>query len=195
MKGCDIIKFNRVGTTQTARNVLNELKVIPQHLLNITDNFGIHTYCFNKIVYPSWIGLLEKSNTKDGRDYDETACFCSWNKAILLYDWDFDESEVAFSTVLHEYAHALDYALGSNIKKNTFLSDIHPDIQKGWKKQKGLDWYANLNEHEYFAQAFMAYFQQDKELYKPKKYYEHTYGELKEKDSNMFYLIKGIVEV
>lgn len=194
MKGSDIIKFNRVGTTETARKVLNDLKIIPQHLLDITNEFGVNTYCFNKNIFPSWIGLLEKSNRKDGRNNDETACFCPWSKSILIYDWDFDDSEIAFSTTLHEYAHALDYALGSRIKHDSFLSEIHPDIQKGWKKQKGLDWYANLNEHEYFAQAFMAYFQQDKELYKPKIYYEHTCEELKEKDSNMFYLIKGLVE-
>jgi hypothetical protein len=40
----------------------------------------------------------------------------------------------------------------------------------------------------------MAYFMKDKQLYKPKVYYEHTHEELKEKDSDMFYLIKGLVE-
>lgn len=187
------MKFIRVANSETARKTLNELKVIPQKLIDLTSDFGINIYCFNKKLYPSWIGLFQKWNTSDGRNYDETACFSPYHKSIILYDWDFDESEFAFSTVIHEYAHALDYVLGSKIKKDTYLSEIHPDILKGWKKQKGLDWYANLNPHEYFAQAFMAFFQEDKELYKPKVYYEHTKGELKEKDSNMYYLINNIV--
>jgi hypothetical protein len=179
---------------ETAIKTINELRIIPQKLLDLTTQFGINTYCFNKQLYPSWIGLMKKSNTFDGRSYDETACFLPWHKSILLYDWDFDESEYAFSTAIHEYAHALDYSLGSILKSDIYLSEIHPIIQNGWKKQKGLDLYANLNPHEYFAQAFMAYFQKDKGRYKPKIYYEHTCEELKSKDSDMYYFIDALIK-
>lgn len=185
--------FNRVANANTARNILNELKIIPKHLLDITNQFGIHTYCFNEKLYPSWIGLFDKVNIADRRDYDKKACFSPNHKSIIIYDWDFDKSEYAFSAVIHEYAHALDYALGSQYKEDAFLSEIDPDIQKGWKKNRGLDWYAKLNSLEYFAQAFMAYFQEGKELYKPKKYYEHTQQELKEKDPDMFYYLKNLI--
>jgi Mlc titration factor MtfA (ptsG expression regulator) len=188
------MNFIRVANKETAIKTIKELEIITPKLINLTTQFGINTYCFDKQLYPSWIGLLKKSNTFDGRSYDETACFLSWHKSILLYDWDFDESEYAFSTVIHEYAHALDYTLGSMLKEDTFLSNIHPTIYNGWQKQRGLDCYANLNPREYFAQAFMAYFQKDKERYKPKKYYEHTCEELKEKDNDMYYFIDNLVK-
>ena len=188
------MRFDRVANKETAIKTIKELEIIPQKLIDLTTQFGINTYCFNKQLYPSQIGLLNKINTPDGRSFDETACFIPWRKAIALYDWDFDESEYAFSTVIHEYAHALDYTLGSILKEDTFLSNINPIILNGWKKQKGLDWYANLNPHEYFAQAFMAYYQKDKYRYKPKIYYEHICEELKDKDDDMYYFIDNLIK-
>jgi hypothetical protein len=41
----------------------------------------------------------------------------------------------------------------------------------------------------------MAYFQKYKERYKPKKYYEHTWEELKDKDSDMYYLIDNLIKI
>jgi hypothetical protein len=133
------MNFIRVANKETAIKTIKELEIIPQKLIDLTTHFGINTYCFDKQLYPSWIGLMKKSNTFDGRSYDETACFLPWHKSILLYDWDFNESEYAFSTVIHEYAHALDYTLGSTIKPDSFLSEINPIIKSGWLKQKGLD--------------------------------------------------------
>ena len=188
------MNFSRVANKETAIKTIKELEIIPQKLIDLTTQFGVNTYCFNKQLYPSWIGLLEKRNIPDGRSYDETACFIYWRKAIVLYDWDFNDSTYAYSTVVHEFAHALDYTLGSILRKDTFLSNINPIILNGWKKQKGLDWYANLNQHEYFAQTFMAYFHKSNYRYKPKIYYEHNCEELKERDSDMYYFIDGLIK-
>lgn len=189
------MKFNRVANSETARKTMNELIKIPQKLIDLTTDFGIGIYCFDQTLYPSWIGLFENIVTlSHNRSIDNTACFSPYHKSIILYDWDFDESEYGYSTTIHEYAHALDYVLGSKIRKNSYFSEINIDILKGWNQQKGLDWYANRNPHEYFAQAFMAYLYGDKEKYKPKIYFEHTRQELKLKDPDMYYILKNIIE-
>lgn len=181
------MQFNRVANTETARRVLFELKKIPKGLLNITDEFGLQIYCFDKTLYPSYIGLIDKKLlSSDGRSYDDTAYYDPKYKSIFIYDTDFEDiGEKAFSTILHEYGHALDDALGTQNDKNSWLSYIDSDIYKRWQQGKGLDWYANTNPLEYFAQAFMAYMN-DIGNYKSWSYREHTRRELKVKDTDMF---------
>jgi hypothetical protein len=70
----------------------------------------------------------------------------------------------------------------------------NPIILHGWKQQKGLDCYANIDPMEYFAQGFMAYMYSNLETYKPWSYREHTRQELKEKDSDLYYLIDNLVK-
>lgn len=188
------MKFNRVTDSETARIVLNELKVIPPKLIDITNEFGISVYCFNKNYKASWIGLCDKNeDLNDGRLIDEVSCYMPQYKAIIIYSPDIkdDEDEDAFSTIVHEYAHALDDALGNRNGKKDYLSYINTDIYKRWEQGKGLDCYANINPVEYFAQAFMAYIM-DKN-YKPWSYREHTRQELKEKDGDMFYYLRDLL--
>lgn len=186
------MQFNRIANIETAHKVLNELKVIPEKLLKITDEFGLQIYCFNKILYPSYIGLIDKNLlTSDGRSYDNTACYNPKYKSIFIYDTDFEDiGEKAYSAILHEYGHALDNALSIKQGKDDWLSYIDQDIYKGWKQGKSLDWYANTNPLEYFAQAFMAYLYDLN--YNPWSYREHTKAELKEKDPNMFYYLQAL---
>lgn len=180
-----MINFRRVATDLTAEKTVNELKVIPKQLINIACQTGIEIYCFNKSCYPSWIGLMEKDQFDDGRSTDDTACFLTDKKAIILYDWDMDEEE-GFSTVLHEFGHAIDYALGLRTGKGTFLSTIDSNIYSGWMKGNALDSYADINPREYFAQAFMAYYTNKLTTYKPWSYRAHTKEELFAKDNDMY---------
>lgn len=187
--------FNRVANIDTARDVLNELKKIPQNLINITNEFGLQICCFNEKFKPSWIGLCDESALVSyNRNANETACYRHKKRCIWIFDKDFEDiGEKAYSSIIHEFAHALDHALGHKMGKNNFLSMVDSNIFTGWEKKRGLDWYANINPLEYFAQAFMAYIYSDKETYKPWSYREHTQQELKEKDSDMFYYLKNLI--
>jgi hypothetical protein len=190
------MRFVRVANAQTASKVLNDLKTIPQKLIDITNEFGTQIYCFNERFKPSYIGLVQEGDhLGDGRSLDEVSHYNHQEKALYIFDHCIEDiGEKAFSTIIHEYAHALDRALGCRIKQNKYLSMVDPDIIKGWKKQKGLDCYANTNPREYFAQAFMAYMYSNLETYKPWSYREHTSQELKEKNSEMYYYLKNIIE-
>ena len=187
------MRFNRVANINTANYTLERLKVVPKHLINIVREQGIQIYCFNEKLYPSYIGLDEKSIYEDGRSSDETSCFIPSKKVIELFDWDCDE-EKGFSVALHEFAHALDYSLGMKIGKDNYLSCVEPKIYKGWQNNKALDWYADLNPCEYFAQAFMAFFQ-DIPTYKTKSYRSHTKEELFLKDNDMYNVILNLNKV
>jgi len=156
------MRFVRVANAQTASKVLNDLKTIPQKLIDITNEFGTQIYCFNERFKPSYIGLAQEGDhLGDGRSLDEVSHYDHQEKALYIFD---------------------------------HCSMIDPDIIKGWKKQKGLDCYANTNPREYFAQAFMAYMYSNLETYKPWSYREHTSQELKEKNSEMYYYLKNIIE-
>jgi hypothetical protein len=190
------MRFVRVANNQTASKVLNDLKMIPQKLIDITSEFGTRIYCFNDRLKPSYIGLVDKDDKlNDGRSLDETSHYNHQKKAIYIFDYCIkDMGEKAYSTIIHEYAHALDHALGCKIKQNEILSMVDAGIIKRWEKQKGLDCYANIDPLEYFAQAFMAYMYSNLETYKPQSYREHTRQELKEKDSDMYYYLKNLIE-
>jgi len=185
------LRFGRVANDNTANYILEKMKVIPKHLIDIVKEQGIKTYCFNESCSPSYIGLREKEIFEDGRTIDEAACFMSDKKAISLFDCDCDE-ELGYCTTLHEFGHALDYALGIKSGNKNYLSYADNIILKGWQKQRGLDWYANLNPQEYFAQAFMAFFQRNIPLYKSWSYRAHTKEELFLKDNDMFCILKEI---
>lgn len=185
------MKFGRVANENTANYILEKLKVVPKHLIDIVDEQGIKIYCFNKNFYPSYIGLAEKEAFEDGRTTDKTACFMGDKKVISLFDEDCNE-ELGFCGTLHEFGHALDYSLGIKLGNEGFLSHADKNIFKGWQKQKGLDWYANLNQCEYFAQAFMAFFQDDMPLYKPWSYRAHTKEELFLRDNDMYNLLLNL---
>lgn len=187
------MKFGRVANESTAIDIKNELSIVPKHLINLVTQMGIQIFCFNESFTPSWIGVQKKITFDDSRTTDETACFLHDKKIISLFDCDVDD-ELGFSTTLHEFGHALDFALAMKDGKKGFMTDNNKDIIKGWKKQKGLDWYANLNPCEYFAQGFMAYCQANIPLYNPRSYRAHTREELKEKDSDLFYYIQSLCE-
>lgn len=190
------MQFERVADIKTANEVLNDINRIPTKALKIINEFGTKIYCFNKDFKPSWIGLIDKSEiSSDGRHLNDTSLYLPDDRAILIHDSDLKEEvqEKAFSTTLHEIGHALDYALGYKEGYNYAISCFEDRIYKGWQNNKGLDWYANSNPQEYFAQAFMAYCYKDIPLYRPYSYREHTREELIEKDNKLYCYLKSIL--
>lgn len=188
--------FDRVANLKTSSKVLNELEMIPSKALQILNEFGVKIYCFDNNFKPSCIGLIDRELVaEDGRSLNETSLYLPKHKAILIHDCDIEEekNEIAFSTILHEIGHAFDHALGNKIGGNKFLSYIEPKIYEGWQNNKALDWYADINPCEYFAQAFMAYVNTGIGNYKPLSYREHTIEELKIKDSDMFYYLNSLL--
>lgn len=185
------MRFNRVANEHTANYMIDRLKVVPKHLIDLVTEQGIQTYCFNEKCYPSYIGLAEKETFDDGRTSDSISCFMSNKKAILLFDYDCDD-ELGFSTILHEFGHALDYSLGIKSGNGTYLSYTNNNILEGFHQKKGLDWYANTDPCEYFAQAFMAFYEKGLSTYKPWSYRAHTREELFEKDNNMYNILLNL---
>ena len=188
------MQFGRVANEHRANYMINKLKVVPKHLIDLVKEQGIKIYCFNEKCYLSYIGLADKETFKDGRTTDETSCFMPVEKAISVFDCDYFEeiNELGFCTDLHEFGHALDYSLGAKLGSKYYLSWNNKDILKGWIHDKGLDWYANQNPHEYFATAFMAFYEKGLSTYKPWSYREHTREELFEKDNDMYRIIANL---
>ena len=194
------MRFNRVANDETARYIVKSLEIIPPKIKRLVDETGMQIYCFNETFKPSGIGLLSPSEaySDDGRSENETSAFYAGGNITCLFDDDIYFSirneEKAFSTILHEYGHAVDYALAQKEKsKNYFLSCDNNVIRKGWEKRFALDEYADKAPYEYFAQAFMAYFN-DMVGYKPWSYREHTRLELMQRDRNMFDYIKALAK-
>lgn len=192
------MRFNRVANDKAAYYIVQSLEIIPQKIKRIVDETGMQIYCFNKGFKPSKIGLLSSSEVfEDGRSGNETSAFYACGNVMCLFDEDIyfpvRNDEKAFSTVLHEYAHAVDHALAVKDNSRSFyLSCDNKFIRRGWEKHLALDEYADTNPAEYFAQAFMAYFM-DRTGYNPWSYREHTRSELMKRDRNMFDYIKAIV--
>lgn len=190
------MRFERVAQIKTANQVVRELQMVPKKALEIVNDFGTKIYCFDKDFKPSWIGLVDKCDTsEDKRSLNDTSLYYLKYKATFIHEIDLKEAEneKAYSTILHEFGHALDHALGNKNGEDCYLSYVEPKIYEGWQQDKGLDWYANLDPAEYFAQAFMAYCYTGLENYKPWSYREHTREELKLKDSDMFYFLKSLL--
>lgn len=188
--------FDRVAEFKTANQILNESKIIPKKAMEFVNDFGTKIYCFNENFKPSTIGLTDKeAMTDDGRKYDDTSSYWPKYNAIFIHqkDLEIERDEIAFSTIIHEFGHALDLALGNKLGKDTYLSCIEPGIFKRWRDSKALDYYGNINTVEYFAEAFMAYCYKGLENYKPWSYREHTISELKNKDSDMLYFFDSIL--
>jgi hypothetical protein len=190
-----------VANDKTAHYIVKSLEIIPPRIKRLVDETGMQIYCFNEKFKPSTIGLLSSSAEffDDGRSANEASAFYADGNVVCLFDKDvfFSEqnSEKAFSTVLHEYGHAVDYALAlKNKSKYWYNSSDDESIFAGWKKHLALDEYAETNPAEYFAQAFMAYFN-DLTGYKPWSYREHTRTELIQRDRNMFDYIKGLTNL
>ena len=191
------LRFNRVANDETARYIVKSLEIIPPKIKRLVDETGMQIYCFNKGFKPSAIGLLQPYSTfADGRSEDEISAFYAHGNVICFFDEDVfypeQNNEKAFSTVLHEYGHAVDHALAvRNDPESFFISYGNGTIREGWEKHKALDEYADTNPMEYFAQAFMAYFM-DRTRYIPWNYREHTRLELMRRGRNMFDYIKSL---
>ena len=185
------MRFNRVANDETARYIVQSLEIIPPKIKRLVDETGMQIYCFNEKFKPSEIGLLSPSATSfDGKPENEVSAFYADGNITCLFDEDIyfpvRNDEKAFSTVLHEYGHAVDYALAlKNKSKYWYNSSDEESIYAGWEKHLALDEYADTSPAEYFAQAFMAYFM-DRVGYKPWSYREHTRLELMRRDRNMF---------
>jgi len=192
------LKFNRVANDKTARYIIQSLEIIPPKIKRLVDETGMQIYCFNEGFKPSTIGLLSPSAAffDDGRSANEISAFYAGSNITCLFDEDIyfqvRNNEKAFSTVLHEYGHAVDRALALKGRSKEWMnSDGDRNIITGWRKGYALDEYAAINPREYFAQAFMAYFN-NLIGYKPWSYREHTRLELMQKDRNMFDYLKEL---
>jgi hypothetical protein len=153
------------------------LKDIPEHLIQFVRDSGTKLYLLDKSIKPSYIGLdvpffIDISGL--GRSCDDTSC--------VIYNTKNKKSEIRMmnrehSSIRHEFGHAIDFNLD-------FISEKHD------YKGTPLDWYAGLNTHERFAQAFDAYF-----TYKenPNNEFIHTKKDLLEREPELYKLIDSIV--
>lgn len=90
------------------------------------------------------------------------------------------------NVVAHEFAHQV-HMLFSPAQ----CTELKRLFLKARREDRTLDWYANTNEHEYFAQGYEAFIAEDK-LPDQKDAAGHTREELREKDPDLFRFIEGL---
>jgi len=193
-----MINFGAIASKNLADYVIKQMSKVPKHLIDIVNKSGVKFYICDNKTNVLTLGLKKKEELKleDGRSLINTSHFSAENKSIILCKHTYDDYKEegyeteTYQTAIHEFAHALDFALTVNNSDYWFHSEENEDIYKSWKNGKSLDWYAALNPMEHFAQAFMAYTNDN--LHKTKSYMQHTRKELKQKDKDMYYYLEDL---
>lgn len=181
--------FARSPTNEAVELAIKEISLFPKNLINIIKESGLKIYLLDKDTKASYIGLINHNiNTVYGRTYDDTdMAWFTWTKNIIVfYSEIFYEDEDGFKSMIHEFAHAIDWNLGNN----KFLTSSK-EFQKIKQKGNPLDWYAATNPREYFAQGIEAYFRSERELCE--SYRVHNKIELAKKDYGLYEYIRSLI--
>lgn len=170
-------RIPRSRSRDHAVHLREELKLMPRRLVRTVKDAGFDFYLCGGRATGRFMGLPAFPDvTDDGRDYAVTSHVCPNQRRVYLYETVARED--GFSVVHHEFAHALDFALGSPSLKHF--------------RGTPLDWYAALNPRERFAQAFCAYFMPDRS---PTPWYAvHTQQELRQKEPDLYAYLSGLMQ-
>ncbi len=132
---------------------------------------------------------LRGRRTFDGRVWDDVrgiGGLCAATGAEALDD----ARSGGFQTLVHEVAHQVHlYALPQRQRSRITLL-----YQRAMREHRALDYYAESNEAEYFAQGVEAYFSYAKAVGQPVTH-GHTRFELERRDPELFRFIAGLAEV
>ena len=183
--------YERVIRPEIARKINHMLDKIPQGIRQIVEfKYGAKIYICTRNYRGSFFTGedYDIESRLDDPDLLTLAHFSSPERAIFMYDFNIEEVErnqiLAYDPFLHEYGHALDFALGE-ISCHELYEYCH---------QRGLDWYGNLNVYECFAEAFATYFLKPPENYKPRHWFEHLPTGLKRQNPVLYTFFKSLEE-
>lgn len=178
-----------------ANRIYYDIIKLPESLIDLIRDGGFQIYIVDRD--PKWIGI-KGSEDRIGEEY-KYSCYCDYiNHLIVMNSQSFDPADL-FSTTIHEIAHALDHVITDTLKTNFwFMSEDHIrfPVWDMYCNDNALDWYADINSREYFAQALEAYHQPERTKHYQSYYYEHTIDELAYKDPDLFRFIQeGILTI
>lgn len=143
---------------------------------------------FHKFLWQSphhaW---LRGTYTSDLRLWDDVKGVGGFHAAAGADDQR-DIKHLEFNVLTHEFAHQVHGILTREQKR-----EIKQLFLRAKKERKTLDYYADWNEWEYFAQGVEAYFSKKNLVgYRPPETINHSRKELLEKDPDLFYLIEKL---
>lgn len=157
----------KADSQRAAEFIRSELLVVPDHLLHMVSESGVR-----------WYSLPSDDRYRFHAIYQSPAARSHYaldTRRVCLIDEL--ERDHGFSTVLHEFAHALDHVLDWASMRMTFRGEP-------------LDWYAALNPRERFAQAFEAYHRDERE---PTPWYAvHTRLDLRRQEPDLYAFLDGL---